>query len=252
MRRSKSYRVKQVAEISGLSIRTLHYYDEIGLLKPTDRTSGGYRLYRESDLVRLQQVMIGRSQGLSLDQIRRSLDEPDFDYARALQRQRAQLLTRLGNTHAMISAIDATLRVLGQPARPINLSEIFEGFDPTSYDAETQDRWGSSQAYAESVGRTKAYTDAEWTSLKLELDAIWSDAASAMQMGAVPTSGSAYAVVERHRSHVCRWFYELTPEGHVGLADLWEGDSRFRENIDKYGPGLTEWMATAVRSSAAG
>ncbi|MEM9757815.1 MAG: TipAS antibiotic-recognition domain-containing protein [Pseudomonadota bacterium] len=141
---------------------------------------------------------------------------------------------------------------LRQPARPINLSEIFEGFDPASYDAETQDRWGNSLAYAESARRTKAYTHADWTSLKLELDAIWSDAASAMQMGAAPTSDPACAVVERHRLHVCRWFYELTPEGHVGLADLWEGDSRFRENIEKYGPGLTEWMATAVRSSATG
>lgn len=249
MTRLKTYKVKDVAQLSGVSVRTLHYYDEIGLLTPTDRTSAGYRLYDENDLMRLQQILIGRSLGLALEEIRKSLDDEGFNYTRALQQQRALLIQRLGQTHKMIAAIDSALTNLGQHQAAIDFKAIFDGFDPADYEAETKSRWGDTNAYRESARRTKSYSDADWTLIKSELDSIWSDAAKAMRQGAAADSYIALEIVERHRKHIHRWFYDLTPEGHKGLADMWEADDRFRANIDKHGAGLTTWLIAAVHAA---
>ncbi|MEL7056364.1 MAG: MerR family transcriptional regulator [Pseudomonadota bacterium] len=249
MTRLKTYKVKDVARLSGVSIRTLHYYDEIGLLTPKNRTSAGYRLYDENDLLRLQQILIGRSLGLALEEIRKSLDEDGFNYARALQKQRALLVQRLGQTHKMISAIDSALTNLGEGRAATDFKAIFDGFDPADYETETKSRWGETDAYKESARRTKSYSDADWTLIKSELNSIWTDAAQAMRQGAATDSYVALEIVERHRKHVDRWFYDLTPEGHRGLADMWEADERFRANIDKHGAGLTTWLVAAVRAA---
>ena len=256
---AKTYKVKDVALMTSVSVRTLHYYDEIGLLTPSDRTGGGYRLYAEDDLLRLQQILIGRSIGLSLEEIRRSLDDPAFDYARSLRKQRETLVEKLAETHGMIAAIDATLSALeteGEAGRAalksgVDFKAIFAGFDPGDHADETEARWGESDAYAQSARRTQNYAEADWRAIKEELDAIWSDAAAAMKARKAPDSAEALAIIERHRRHVCRWFYDLTPAAHVQLADMWESDERFRKNIDKHGDGLTAWLAPAVRAAAA-
>lgn len=251
MTRLKTFQVKQVAKMTGVSVRTLHYYDEIGLLVPSGRTSSGYRLYDENDLLRLQQVLIGRSLGLPLEAIRQSLDDEEFDYVKTLRQQKSLLVARLGKTHKMIAAIEKTLDGLGTPARSVAFDAIFDGFDPTAYEAEVAERWGATDAYRESARRTKDYTDADWSLMKSELDLIWGDAALAMQNGAAPDSDAGFEIAERHRKHVCRWFYDLSPEAHVTLAEMWETDDRFRTNIDKHGIGLTSWVASAVRAASA-
>lgn len=243
----KAFKVKHVAQMTGVSVRTLHYYDEIGLLTPENRTAAGYRLYGEEDLLRLQQILIGRSLGLSLEDVRRGLDDPGFDYAKALQRQRAELVERIGKTHDMIAAIDKTLDGLGESK--LDFKQIFQGFDPEEFEEEAEERWGQTDAYAQSARRTKSYTEADWKEMKAELAAIWSDGALAMDNGLEPSSEAALSLVERHRAHICRWFYDLDSRGHVGLADMWEADDRFRANIDKYGEGLTDWFAAAVRAA---
>lgn len=246
----KTYKVKEVALVTGVSVRTLHYYDEIGLLTPRDRTSAGYRLYVEDDLLRLQQILIARSIGLSLEEIRRSLDDPNFDYAHSLRQQRALLADRLTETHKMIAAIDTTLADLGNSKREINFEAIFDGFDPQVYEDEVQEQWGDTNQYAQSAARTRNYTDADWRAIKMELDQIWTDAADAMNAGKVSDSAVVLAIVESHRRYICRWFYELSPVMHVQLADMWNSDERFREGIDKHGAGLTVWLAQAVRAAA--
>lgn len=254
-----AYKVKDVALMTGVSVRTLHYYDEIGLLTPSDRSGAGYRLYSENDILRLQQILIGRSIGLSLETIRRSLDDPAFDYARSLRRQREALVEKLTETHKMIAAIDATLSALeprGEAGRAalknsVDFKAIFDGFDPDDDADEARARWGESDAYAQSAKRTQNYAEADWRAIKQELDAIWTDAAAAMRARKEPDSAEALSLVERHRRHICRWFYDLTPAAHVQLADMWENDERFRKNIDKYGAGLTAWLAPAMRAAAA-
>ena len=102
MARKRYYQVKELAQIAGVSVRTLHHYDEIGLLVPRGRTDAGYRLYDDDDLLRLQQILIGRELGLALEQIRGSLDDPKFDRKRALLEQRGQLAQRARQTDAMV------------------------------------------------------------------------------------------------------------------------------------------------------
>ncbi|MCR9078993.1 MAG: MerR family transcriptional regulator [Hyphomonadaceae bacterium] len=249
MTRLKTYKVKDVALIAGVSVRTLHYYDEIGLLVPSGRSGAGYRLYDENDLLRLQQILIGRSLGLALEEIRLSLDDEDFDYAQSLRQQRAQLVERLGQTHKMINAVDSALTNLGEEERELDLTVIFDGFDPVEFESEVAQRWGETNAYAESARRTKNYSDADWALIKSELDQIWDDAAQAMRQETPPDSYVALDIIERHRKHICRWFYDLSPELHVQLASLWEADERFRSYIDKHGDGLTAWLVSSVRAA---
>ncbi len=246
----RTYKVKDVARIAGISIRTLHYYHEIGLLTPSGRTGAGYRLYNDDDLLRLQQVLIGRSLGLPLEEIRRWLDDPAFDYAKSLRKQRTLLVERLTETNDMIAAIDRTLEALSDTICEVDFEALFDGFNPDDHEDEAHARWGQTEAYAQSAQRTKRYGESDWTAIKDELHGIFSDAAAAMRADTQADSGCALDLAERHRLHVCRWFYDLSPRAHVGLANMWESDDRFRRNIDKHGEGLTRWLAAAVRAAA--
>ncbi|MBP6011004.1 MAG: MerR family transcriptional regulator [Alphaproteobacteria bacterium] len=240
--------VKDVSELTGVSVRTLHYYDEIGLLK-ADRSQAGYRLYTESDLLRLQQILIGRSLGLALEDIRNSLDDPAFDHIKALKEQRARLAERVAETHRMIASIDATLTHIRED-KPMTAKNMFDGFEPEKYEAEVKERWGETDAYKESARRTRKYGEKDWAAIKAETNAIFADAAEAMRAGTQPDSAAAKAIAERHRQHVERWFYPCSAAMHVNLADMWESDDRFKTNMDKFGAGLTAWLATAVRAKA--
>lgn len=251
MSKRKTYTVKQVAQMARISVRTLHHYDEIGLLVP-ERSAKDYRLYTEQDLLRLQQILISREMSMSLEDIKHSLDDPAFDYADSLQRQRASLVARVSDTHRMIASIDAALATLTEKdkAMSVDLKKIFDGFDPADYEEETKERWGDTGAYKESQRRTKNYGEAEWKAIKAELDGIWKDGAAAMAAGHDPHSAEALAIAERHRLHIDRWFYALDPNGHANLADMWEADERFAANIDQYAEGLTQWVSSAVRRAA--
>ncbi|MEM9494799.1 MAG: MerR family transcriptional regulator [Pseudomonadota bacterium] len=246
------YKISDVARMTGVSVRTLRYYDEIGLLTPAGRSSAGYRLYDDDDLLRMQQILIGRSLGLSLEEIGRGLDDPAFDMAESLQRQRRLLTYRLNETHKMIASIDAALEKISERTRKeMDMTTLFDGFDPASFDKEAKEKWGETAAYRESARRTKTYGEDQWRAIKAEGAQIWADAAAAMQAGEPHHSGAASEIVERHRSHICRWFYDLTPEAHGQLAALWRADPRFAETIEGYGAGLTEWLAKAVDATAA-
>ena len=250
MTQTRTYAVGEAAALSGISVRTLHHYDDIGLLVPSSRSSAGYRQYSEEDLLRLQQILIGRSLGLSLADIGQSLDDPVFDFAESLRAQRALLLERVAATHKMIAAVDAALaRLDAEAPGVIDLKTLFDGFDPAAYEAEAQERWGETDAYKESARRTARYSEADWQTIKAELDGIWTDAAKAMGSGERVDSPAAADIVARHRAHISRWFYDLSPEAHTQLADLWEADRRYAETIDKYADGLTEWVAAAVRTA---
>ena len=133
----RTYLVKEVAALSGVTVRALHHYDELGLLTPSGRSSAGYRLYNDDDLLRLQQILIGRELGLSLEAIRRSLDDPQFDRRAALVAQRAELAARAERAEDMVRAIDTALAALDEADKKedttmdtkVDLKKIFDGFD---------------------------------------------------------------------------------------------------------------------------
>lgn len=252
MTQKKPFTVAEVARHAGVSVRTLQYYDEIGLLV-AERSAKDYRLYGEEHLLRLQQILIERSQGRSLEDIRRSLDDPSFDHVASLKAQRRRLVKHLSETHRAIASIDAALDHLNPikgKGHNMDLKALFDGFDPSGFEEEAKQRWGDTDAWSESSRRTKKYGEPEWRQIKDEMNSIWSDAAEAMKAGEASDGDVARAIVERHRRHVDRWFYPLSRAGHVNLADMWEADDRFKTNIDKFSAGLTQWIAKAVRSAA--
>lgn len=247
----RTYLVSDVAKTAGVSVRTLHHYDAIGLLVPRERTESGYRVYDEDDLLRLQQILLGRELGLALEEIRRSLDDPAFDHRRALLAQRRQLQARARRADEMIRAVDAALAMLGDGSGgSMDAKQLFDGFDPAQHEAEVQERWGDTDAYRESARRSKRYGPDEWRRIRDEQAAIYADAAAALQAGRAPASVEAMDIAERHRQSIERWFYPCGPAMHVNLADLWQADARFAENIDQHGAGLTPFLAAAVRANA--
>ncbi len=250
---SRTYRVKDVARLTGVSIRTLHHYDAIGLLVPRGRTAGGYRLYTEADLLRLQQILIGRELGLPLEEIRRSLDDPRFDRKAALLDQRQRLCVRAREAEAMIRAIDTALAAIddGAGRGEVAMEDLFDGFDPSRYEDEARQRWGGTDAFVECGKRTKRYTPDDWKTLKAEQGAVYESAAAALKAGKAPSSVEAMDIAERHRLGIDRWFYPCSHTMHEGLASMYESDDRFRQTIDKYGEGLTTFLAEAIRANAA-
>jgi len=244
----KLLQVGELAEVSGVSIRTLHYYEEIGLLKPGQRTASGYRLYGEDELLRLQQILIQRALGFPLAEIARVLDDPDFDLQGALRAQRAELAARAADTQRMIEAIDAAL----QEKQTMNdtVKKLFDGFDPDQYEDEVRERWGDTEAYRESKRRVSQYTEQDWQAFRDESAAVYGDAAALMAAGESPESESAMDVAERHRLSIDRWFYRCSHQMHAGLADMYEADARFAATIDKAGEGLTPFLSAAIRANA--
>ncbi len=256
----RTYLVKEVAALSGVTVRALHHYDELGLLTPTARTPAGYRLYGDDDLLRLQQILIGRELGLSLEAIRRSLDDPGFDRRAALVAQRAELAARAERAEDMVRAIDAALAALDEAedeedtnvATKVDLKKIFDGFDHEQYEPEVKQRWGNTEGYKTAEKRWKSYTEADWMRCKAEQGAIYSDVIAARNAGVAPDDPRAMDVAERHRLCFDRWFYPCSHTMHASLADMWDTDTRYETSMDKHGgAGFTKYLAAAVRANAA-
>lgn len=241
--------------MAGVSVRTLRHYESISLLRPSGRTEAGYRLYTDSDLLRLQQILLDRELGLPLEEIRRLLDDPQLDRPQRLLKQRELLLERARATQAMLRSIDAALAVLHEHlasgVSTMDMKQIFDGFDPTEYQQEAHERWGDTNAYQESARRTRAYSSEDWQRFKEESTSIMNEAASAFQAHCRPEDTMIMAVAERHRRMIDRWFYPCSHRMHAALADMYEADQRFAQNIDRYAAGLTSFWSEAIRANAA-
>lgn len=244
--------VGQVARQAGLTIRTLHYFDSIGLVVPSKRSEAGYRLYSRADIERLQEVLFFRELGFGLEEIKAILERPDYSRGRVLRRQRRMLEARAERINRMIAAVDLALE--GERMN-LNLSneemlEVFDGFDPTAYEEEAEERWGDTDAYQESARRASGYTKADWQTISAEAAEINAAFVALMQDGSEPEGQEARALAERHRTHISKWFYECSREMHAGLGRMYVEDERFTRNIDAAAPGLAAYMARAFEANA--
>lgn len=250
----RTYQVSQVARIAGISVRALHHYDALGLLLPSDRTDAGYRLYTDEDLLRLQQILIQRELGFTLDEIRLWLDNPALDRREALRRQRREMESRAERARDMLKAIDRALSILEGPEKEmimtVDMTSLFEGFDPTKFEKEVEARWGETEAYRISQERARRYSESDWRGLKAEQAALYADIARVQKVGAAPEGAGAMDIAERHRLFIEHWFYPCSLEMHACLADMYEADSRFAANIDRYGEDLTPFLSAAIRANA--
>lgn len=249
---AKRYTVSQVARMANVTVRTLHHYDEIGLLAPAERARNGYRYYRHADLERLHQILLLRELEFSLEAIGELLGRPEAERRAALVGQRDRLRERRRRTEAVLRAIDATLEAM-EEERAMETTRLFDGFDSfdhTEYEAETQERWGHTEAFKESQRRTRGYGKEQWNEIKREGDDIWARLAALLKSGADPTGPEARALAEEHRQHLARWFYDCGPDMHTGLADMYEADDRFQAFFETWGEGFTEFVTRAFRANA--
>lgn len=249
--------VSQVARGTGVSVRTLHYYDELGLLCPSARSEAGYRLYGPADLERLQQILFFRELGFALEEITRIVNEPGFDVGAALRMQRQLLAEKAVRLQALLTAVDAAIKrsEKGHPMEKqleqTDLTDMFKDFHPEDYAAEVEKRWGQSAAYRESKQRTAGYTKAEFMTIRAESEALFGRLAALLQAGTAPTAPAALEVAEEHRQHIERWFYRCPKTLHRGLGELYVSDPRFTANLDRLHPGLAEYACAAFRNNAA-
>ena len=248
---AQSYAVGQIAELAGVTVRTLHHYDRIGLLKPSGRNHAGYRRYAGSDLQRLQQILLYRELGFPLEEIATILDEPDGDEVVHLRRQRELLESRIRRLELMVAAVDKEMEAykMGIQLTPEERFEVWGDFNPDEHVAEAKERWGRSEAFRESQRRVSRYSKEDWLRIKAEAEDITKRLTAAMASGERPDGDVAMGLVEEHRQHISRWFYECSHEMQAALGDLYVADPRFRKTYEDMAEGLAEYVRAAIRAN---
>ncbi len=244
--------VGQLARAAGVTVRTLHHYDEIGLLRPSLRTAAGYRRYTAADVARLQRVLGYRDLGLGLDDIAALLDG-GADPVEQLRRQRRQVADRIAHLTRVLGTLDLTLEAheMGLDLTPEEMLEVFGDDDPTRYAAEAEERWGDTDAWRQSRRRTAGYGKDDWLRIKAEAAAVNARFAAALAAGEPADGDEATATAEEHRRHIDRWFYDLGYEVHVGLAEMYLADPRFTATYEAVAPGMAQYVHDAIVANAA-
>jgi len=245
--------VGQVAERFGVTVRTLHHYDAIGLLSPSARSQAGYRLYTEEDVTRLQHVVVYRRLDFSLEEISQLLDDGTRPaLLEHLRRQRSAVVSRLEELAELVTAID---RALEKEMTGVNLTkeeqrELFgDGFSD-EYAAEAKDRWGDTDAWRQSQQRTSRYTKADWEEIKAEAEEVNAAFVAALEAGEPATSEAAMDAAERARLHIHERFYSLSADFHRNLGDMYVSDPRFTKTYEDIRPGLAQYVRDAIHANA--
>src|SRR5689334_3787926 len=244
--------VGDVAALAGVTVRTLHHYDRIGLLSPSARTAAGYRQYAPADLDRLHQVLPYRELGFPLEAVA-ALLSGDADPEAHLRRQHRMMRDRLERTAAMVEAVEKEMeaRAMGIALTPEERFEVFGEQDPAQYEAEVEERWGETDAYAQSRRKTSSYTKEDWLRIKAEGADVEARFAAALRDGAPADSERAMDLAEEHRQSITRNFYDCPPEMHAGLGRMYVEDERFTAHYEEVAPGLAQYVSTAVQANAA-
>lgn len=239
------YTVGAAAELIGVSVRTLHHYDSIGLVRPSRR--GDYRVYTDADLAVLQRVVFYRELGLDLRRIADILAGPDTD-SDHLRRQRELIEQRLSRCHAMLAVIDRELqaRAAGIALTPQERREVFGGDHLLDHVDDAEREWGDTPEFTQRVRRTAHYTERDWTRLRTELAAVNVELADAMTRGIKATDPIAMDLAERLRQHTDRWFHDCDHETHRGMAKLYRENRRSGRNYDDMAPGLSGYVHDAI------
>ncbi len=244
------YKVNEVAKIAGISVRTLHHYDQIGLLQPEKLTSAGYRLYSENDLDRLQQILFFKELDLNLNEIKEILDSPSFDRKRALETHQELLMEKKNRLEAIIRSVQKTLNSL-EGKSEMSKEEKFKPFDmkkieehQKKYAEETKQKYGQSNAYKESQQKTSTYTKNDWENITSQANEIYKQLAANMNKG--PEDEKVQELIGQWRQHITDNYYNCTIEIFRGLGDMYVADERFTANIDQYGEGLASFMRDAM------
>lgn len=236
-------KINEVAKCTGITVRTLHYYDQIGLLKPSRITAAGYRLYDRESLAVLQQILFFRELDFPLQEIRDIMAKPGYDRQEALEKHRELLVKKRERLDGLIGLVDKTLKGESEMS--------FQEFDKTAietmreqYAEEVRERWGDTAAFREEQEKTNKYDGIKWNAVNGEGAALMR--AFAEQRNESPSGEVAQKLVRRWKDYITENFYHCTDEILAGLGAMYVGDPRFTQNIDKNGPGTAAFMAKAI------
>lgn len=236
-------RVKEVSDLAGISVRTLHHYDAIGLLRPGHMTAAGYRLYTDADLELLQQILFFRELGFPLRKIKEIVTSSSYDRREALELHRKLLLERRARIDSMLATLEKTVRHMKGEIEMTN-KEKFEGFDfsRNPYEQEARERWGDAEVDASNAKLAKL-SDAEKKAMGEEMGAIYRRLAE-LRHGA-PDSPEAQEAIGQWYRYLQR-FGTYSIEAFRNLGQMYVDDERFTKNIDMFGEGLARFMRDAM------
>ena len=232
--------IKEFAEFTGVSVRTLHYYDEIGLLKPAsvDKFTG-YRFYDKKSLLRMQEILFYRELDFSLKSIDKILSSPNYDKEKALTEQKKLLLIKKERLERLISAID-------RAEKGENVMNVFDNSEFENYKQEVKEKWGETDAYKEHKEKTKDYGKEKWNNLSEKMNDIMAEFSVCMKNGEGPDSDNAQSLVKMLQNHITENYYHCSNEILMGLGQMYIADERFKNNIDKNGEGTAEFIREAI------
>ena len=232
--------INELAKLTGVSVRTLHYYDEIGLLKPAEIDKWtGYRFYDEISLEKMQQIMFYRELDFSLKSIMKILSSPDYDKEKALDEQKKLLILKKERLEKLISAIDSAKK--GE-----NIMNAFDNTKFENYREEVKEKWGNTEAYKEYSQKSKNYSKENFNALTDGMNNIMGEFAGCMNSGASVDSTDAQNLVKKLQSYITENFYTCTNEILAGLGLMYVADERFKNNIDKHSTGTAEFISKAI------
>lgn len=239
------FTVKQLSKLAGITPRTLHHYDEIGLLKPSRVGDNGYRYYGEDAVLRLQQILFYRELDIPLDDIKKIMGRRDYDVMGALQSHKDALSKQAARINRLIQTVDNTINHL-KGNQTMSDEKLFEGFSEEQQEkyAQEAEKMYDPETVRESNRKWKAYSAAKKEAILAESSAIYKDMISVMSKGA--SSAEAQAIVERWRKHM-DYFWTPNLEQLLGIANGYTDDPRFKANFDKMDPRLAEFMRDAVK-----
>lgn len=241
------YTVNQLAKLAGVSVRTLHHYDAIGLLKPARAEKNGYRRYGETELMRLQQILFFRELDFPLAEIRRVLSRPDFDMRAALKDQRALIELKKKRLDGLIGTIDRTIKKLNKTTT-MDDKDLYGDFsteEQEAYAKEAKERWGHADAYRQSQERYKKMTKADLARVKDDGERLMKEIVANRHEG--PASAAVQKLIARHYDALRTW-YEPNPAMYRGLGDMYVADPRFTAYYEKHAPGLATFMRDAMHA----
>lgn len=239
--------IREFAKLTGVSVRTLHFYDEIGLLKPSSvDEQNGYRFYDEYALTQMQEILFYRELDFPLKEIRMILSSPDYDKQNALKKQKHLLILKKERLERLISALDSAMK-----GEIVNMNVFdnskFEA-ERKEYAKEAKEKWGDTAAYKESAEKTADYSADKWKQINSAMYEIISEFADCKGKGFAPENPEAQALAKKWQNFITENYYTCTKEILLGLAEMYVEDERFQKNIDRHGDGMAQFISDAIKA----
>ena len=241
------YTVKRLADLAGVTVRTLHYYDQIDLLNPTTIADNGYRHYDDDALLRLQQILFYREMGLELLEIKTILDDPTFDVVTALESHRTVIQTKMRRLEHLIDTVDNTIDHLRGERKMKNKRKLFDGFNEEKqkeYEREARLEYGPDEVN-DSINRWNSYSKDRQQAIIEDGNDIYADIAEALEAGKAPQDEDVQTLLDRWREHL-RHFYEPSLDRLRGLGELYNSHPDFMANFQKLHADLPQYLEDAI------